>query len=60
MRVSAPGVTIESERFWRPGNSPSMAEPYLTEYLDDLSKAGLPEDSPALTVRRSAPVPDRR
>lgn len=46
MRLSAPDVTIESEQFWPTGRQPSMAEPYLTEYLDDLRKAGLPETAP--------------
>jgi hypothetical protein len=46
MRISAPDVTIESERYWPTGRQPSMAEPYLTEYLDDLRKAGLPETAP--------------
>jgi adenylate cyclase len=38
-----PGWTIAKESTWPSGRAPKFAEPMLSEYLDDLRKAGLPE-----------------
>jgi hypothetical protein len=38
-----PGWTIAKEAKWPSGRAPKFAEPMLSEYLDDLRKAGLPE-----------------
>ena len=42
-RQAFPDYTIEDEARWPTGKQPLMAEPYLSAYLDDLRKAGLPE-----------------
>lgn len=39
-----PGWTIAKEAVWPSGRQPKFIEPLLTPYLDDLRKAGLPEE----------------
>jgi adenylate cyclase len=40
---ACPDCTIAKEAMWPTGKQPQMVEPYLSAYLDDLRKAGLPE-----------------
>jgi hypothetical protein len=42
-----PHITIAHERTWPTGHQPFLAEPFLSDYLDDLRKAGLPETGPS-------------
>jgi len=46
IRKNDPEITIASERTFPTGHQPQMAEPFLSAYLDDLRKAGLPETAP--------------
>ena len=46
MRREKPHITIASESTFPTGRQPQMAEPFLSAYLDDLRKAGLPETAP--------------
>ena len=46
IRKDTPEITIASERTFPTGRQPQMAEPFLSAFLDDLRKAGLPETAP--------------
>lgn len=46
IRRERPHITIAHERNWPTGRQPFLAEPFLSAYLDDLRKAGLPETRP--------------
>jgi len=46
IRKDDPEITITSERTFPTGHQPQMAEPFLSTYLKDLRKAGLPETAP--------------
>jgi tetratricopeptide (TPR) repeat protein len=43
IRRNTPFITVSRESTWPTGHQPFMAEPYLSAYLGDLRKAGLPE-----------------
>ena len=48
IRRNKPFITVSRESTWPTGHTPTMAEPYLSAYLEDLRKAGLPETAPPL------------
>lgn len=43
IRQKYPSYTIADESRWPTGQTPQLAEPYLSAYLADLAKAGLPQ-----------------
>jgi adenylate cyclase len=43
IRQKYPSYTIAHESRWPTGQTPQLAEPYLSAYLADLAKAGLPQ-----------------
>ena len=48
IRRERPNITIDLERTWPTGRQPMLPEPFLSAFLDDLRKAGLPDTGPSI------------